>query len=79
MLALDQMGMLKEEYFVVFSPWTLGGDELPACFDRYHQTKFANLIMTMALHNKLQARGSKVQSVRAEPRASQIDLGSNLT
>jgi len=79
LLAVDQVGMLKEEYFVASSPGTLGGDELPACFDRYHQTKLANSVMTMALHNKLQARGSKVKSVCAEPGASQTDLGSNLT
>jgi len=78
-LALDKTGMLQEQYFVVSSPGTLGGNEMPACFDRYHQTKLANSVMTMALHSRLQERGSKVKSVCAEPGASQTDLGSNLT
>merc|ERR1712135_14385 len=34
-LALDKTGMLQEQYFVVSSPGTLGGNEMPACFDRY--------------------------------------------
>ena len=42
-------GLLKEQSFWVSGPRTLGGDELPACFDRCHHTKVINSRMTMAL------------------------------
>ena len=59
-------------------PGTLGGDELPACFDGYLETKLANSVMTRAFHCRFQEGGCKVKNVCAEPATSQTDLGSNL-
>ena len=60
-------GMLKAEFFNQCEPGTLGGDDLPACFNRYHQTKLSNPVFTMALHDLLSKVNSKVKSICADP------------
>ena len=50
-------GMLEAQYFAPAAPGTLGGSDLAACFNRYHQTKLANSVFAQALHAKLQQRG----------------------
>lgn len=77
-MARDKVGMLQEQYFRACPPGSLGGDQMGACFDRYHQTKLSNSVLTMALHAKLQTRGSCVKSICAEPGVAKTDLASNL-
>ena len=45
---------------------------------RYHQTKLANPVLAMVLHERLQAAGSRVKSVCAEPGVAATALGANL-
>jgi hypothetical protein len=45
---------------------------------RYHQTKLANPVFAMELHERLQAAGSSVKSLCCEPGGSQTELGGNL-
>ena len=71
-------GMLQAKYFNKCASGTLGGDGLGACFKRYHQTKLANSVFAMALHELLKKSGSKVKSVCAEPGVAATDLGANL-
>lgn len=52
----------------------LGGDSFAARYERYHQTKLANAVFTFALHDKLQANGSKVKSLVAHPGLSNTNL-----
>ena len=35
-------GMLEAEYMQPATDGSLGGNDIPACFNRYHQTKLAN-------------------------------------
>lgn len=60
------------------APSTLGGHEIPACFDRYHQTKLANSVFAQVLHHRLAAAGSSVKSLCAEPGVANTDLTPNL-
>jgi len=71
-------GMLEAQYFATSAPGTLGGNAMPACFNRYHQTKLANPVFAMALHEKLSSLGSKVKSVCAEPGVSMTELATNM-
>jgi len=71
-------GHLEARFFERCAADTLGGDAMPACFARYHQTKLANPVFAMELHERLQAAGSKVKSLCCEPGGSQTELGSNL-
>jgi len=45
-----------------------------ANFQRYQQTKLANVIFTYALHDKLQASGSKIKVLVAHPGVAPTDL-----
>lgn len=62
----------------------LGGDSIDAMkfsgarFERYQQTKLANMIFTYALADKLTAKGSKVKVLVAHPGVSQTALGENM-
>ena len=69
---------LKAEYFEKSEAGGLGGDGIGACFGRYFQTKLANPVFAMALHEKLKAKGSKVKSLCAEPGVAGTDLVKNL-
>jgi len=71
-------GHLEARFFERSAPDMLGGDDMPACFARYHQTKLANPVFAMELHERLQAARSKVKSLCCEPGASQTTLVSNL-
>ena len=76
--ATDPVGNLERRYFKAGPPGSLGGDDLAACFNRYHQTKLANPVLAMVLHERLQAAGSRVKSVCAEPGVAATALGANL-
>lgn len=58
----------------------LGGDDagmLPFVgprWERYQQTKLANYVFTMALHDKLKAKGSKVKVLVAHPGVAATEL-----
>mmetsp|Transcript_5011 Transcript_5011/g.9434 ORF Transcript_5011/g.9434 Transcript_5011/m.9434 type:complete len:328 (-) Transcript_5011:59-1042(-) len=60
----------------------LGGDKLKflkgPCFERYFQTKLANSVFTVGLHQKLQARNSKVRAIAAHPGGSNTNLSDSL-
>ncbi|CAJ1364205.1 unnamed protein product [Effrenium voratum] len=45
-----------------------------ANFHRYQQTKLANVVFTYALHDRLQAAGSKIKSLCAHPGVAQTQL-----
>jgi len=72
------LSMLGAKYFQRQAPQALGGDEMPQCFARYHQTKLSNSVFAMALHERLQAAGSKIKSVCAEPGVSATNLVVNM-
>lgn len=72
-------GMLAAKYFQKQPPQGLGGDDMMQCFARYHQTKLSNSVFAMALHDKLQATGSGVKSVCAEPGMSATSLVENMS
>mmetsp|Transcript_5324 Transcript_5324/g.14779 ORF Transcript_5324/g.14779 Transcript_5324/m.14779 type:complete len:379 (-) Transcript_5324:12-1148(-) len=74
----DKVGHLRAEFFAPAAPGALGGNGLAACFNRYHQTKLANSVFAMALHERLHAAGSRVKSICAEPGVSQTELASSL-
>lgn len=75
----EKDGNLESPYFVVCEPGSLGGDSTPECFMRYHQTKLANTVFTMALHHKLSSVGSKVKSLCADPGVAATSLAANMT
>uniref|UniRef100_A0A7S1QGM7 Protochlorophyllide reductase n=1 Tax=Alexandrium catenella TaxID=2925 RepID=A0A7S1QGM7_ALECA len=72
-------GNLESQFFRQAAPGALGGDGMEACFNRYHQTKLANPVFAMALHEKLLVAGSKIKSLCAEPGVSATNLAANMT
>lgn len=50
----------------------LGGQR--ASYERYHQSKLANLIFTASLHERLAARGSRVKAVACTPGVCATDM-----
>jgi len=80
--------MLEEAYFGKCGPNTLGGDQTwiisELCgkagpWTRYHQTKLANAVFAMAMHEKLKAKGSKVKALSADPGLASSNLQVNST
>ena len=71
-------GRLERRYFSVCARGTLGGDGLGKCFKRYHQTKLANSVFSMCLHERLREVGSAVKSICAEPGVAATALVDNL-
>jgi len=73
-------GALERQYFEK-NGGNLGGNELGfmsgPCFLRYFQSKLANAVFTQALHQKLQAKGSKVKALCADPGMSATNLGNH--
>jgi len=75
---------LDPKHFEKCEPGTLGGDNASMCMQamnmkegpwtRYHQSKLANAAFAMALHDKLQEKGSKVKSLACEPGWSHSNL-----
>jgi len=72
---------LEEKYFQK-NGGNLGGNELKLfagpCFHRYHQTKLANSVFHYALHEKLQAKKSKIKAICAHPGGSATYLGDHM-
>jgi len=72
---------LEEEYLKQ-NGGNLGGSELKLmsgpCFHRYFQSKLATAIFHYALHEKLQAKKSKVISIAAQPGGCSTNLGDHL-
>jgi NAD(P)-dependent dehydrogenase (short-subunit alcohol dehydrogenase family) len=60
-MAKDREGNLEPSYFEASAAGSLGGNDVGACLDRYHQTKLSNAVFAMALHERLAAIGSKVR------------------
>lgn len=50
----------------------MGGDR--ASYERYHQSKLANLLFTSALHEKLQAKQSKIMALACTPGVCGTDM-----
>merc|ERR1719201_1742155 len=48
-------------------------------WERYHQTKLANMVFTLALADKLEAAGSKVKSVVGHPGYAATNLQASST
>uniref|UniRef100_A0A0G4FYK7 Uncharacterized protein n=1 Tax=Chromera velia CCMP2878 TaxID=1169474 RepID=A0A0G4FYK7_9ALVE len=77
-------GNLKLEYFRPCEPGTLGGDNNSMVWEaatgaggpwqRYHQTKLANVCFALALSRKLKERGSKVKVAAADPGVAVTEL-----
>ena len=65
--AAEGGGHLEAQFFEPCAEDTLGGDAMPACFARYHQTKLTNPVFAMELHERLAVAGSKVKSLCCEP------------
>ena len=61
----EPSGMLEEKFFSQCEAGSLGGDGLGKCFNRYHQTKLANSVFALTLHERLKQSGSKVKSICA--------------
>jgi NAD(P)-dependent dehydrogenase (short-subunit alcohol dehydrogenase family) len=78
-LAPDGNDMLQERFMNPSSEGELGGNGIPECFNRYHQTKLANSVFMLALHDSLKASGSKIKSLCAEPGVAKTDLMQNLS
>lgn len=74
----DGEGNLDSKYFSAAPAGELGGDAPGPCFGRYQQTKLANSVFAMALHEKLSSASSKVKSLVAEPGVCVTSLGANL-
>lgn len=70
-------GPLDAKYFQKDAT-DLGGDGTSACFERYHQTKLANVIFTYALESRLKAKGSNVKPVCVTPGIAATSLVTNL-
>ena len=67
----------EAKYFEKSEKGTLGGDSASARFERYHQTKLANMTFAFALHKKLIEKGyddEKIKSVVGEPGISNTSL-----
>lgn len=77
--ALDGVGMLEARFMQPAAEGELGGSALPACYNRYHQTKLANSVCALALHTRLAESGSRVKSVCAEPGVAATDIMINMT
>lgn len=75
----ESPGMLEKKYFCKCITGSLGGDALGNCFHRYFQTKLANSVFAMRLHELLQRAGSRVKSVCAEPGVAATSLSLNLS
>ncbi|KAG8460427.1 hypothetical protein KFE25_011918 [Diacronema lutheri] len=71
---------LEKKYFgKLGAPGSLGGNGKSIItwggnWERYHQTKLANVVFTLALHDRLQAAHSKVKAVVCEPGVAATNL-----
>lgn len=72
--SVDGMKDLESKYFQKCEAGSLGGDGQTAPWARYHQTKLANSAFAMALHDKLQEKGSKVKALSCDPGLSATNL-----
>lgn len=67
---------LEPKYFEKCEPNTLGGNGNEV-WTRYHMSKLANSSFSVALHDALQEKGSKVKSIGCEPGYSTSSLQKN--
>ena len=76
---------LEKKYFgKLGAPGSLGGNGKSIItwggnWERYHQTKLANVVFTLALHDRLQAAHSKARACAPAPRASRARRRRRLT
>jgi threonine dehydratase len=75
----EAKGNLEKQFFAKCQEGSLGGDNLGACFNRYHQTKLSNTVFAIALHKVLKGMGVNVKSIVCEPGVAATDLVSNLS
>lgn len=67
---------LETKYLVESKEQTLGGDGMVR-WERYHQTKLANLLYMLGLNDRLTAKGSKVKAIAVHPGLSATQLSAS--
>jgi len=76
--AMDGIENKLQEKYLGKNGGNLGGDSdtmfKGANFERYQQSKLANVVFTYALHDRLQKAGSKVKSLVAHPGVAATEL-----
>lgn len=77
---MDDMENKLDEKYLDKNGGNLGGNSTTMFkgvnFQRYQQSKLANVVFTYALHERLQQRGSKVKSLVAHPGVANTQLSS---
>jgi len=82
--SIARYGSPLEAKYLEKNGGNLGGNEGSVAkfngprFDRYHQTKLANMVFTSALKEKLAAKGSKVKALVAHPGVAKTKLASTM-
>lgn len=72
-------GPLEAKYLCKNGEGNLGGDATAACFERYHQSKLANAVFTLALEAKLARAGlTAIKPVFCTPGLAATGLVGNL-
>ena len=72
----------EERFFSKIAKGNLGGDGTRAGFERYHQSKLANITFALKLSKVLEERGydrSRIKNICSEPGFAETNLVSNST
>eukprot|EP00929_Paragymnodinium_shiwhaense_P112892 TRINITY_DN81154_c0_g1_i1.p1 TRINITY_DN81154_c0_g1~~TRINITY_DN81154_c0_g1_i1.p1 ORF type:complete len:421 (-),score=106.05 TRINITY_DN81154_c0_g1_i1:276-1436(-) len=74
--ATEGGGHLQEKFYLKSPAQSLGGDGSDAMRERYHQSKLANIVFSMALHNKFAANQATYKNFKAVSAAPGFSLTS---